>query len=372
MLKDLRIGLTIWKSITNLKYVVIQVALTVVTGCMAAVFAAPRIYERVNEISLTMNMDGNRAIIALVLFYIVAFNIVMKRIVYRTYDKNKYLFYQLAVGKRAGYICTMLQQLKWYGCAMVMLLAICDHVVVPVWFLISLHTVLFIIGFHIDYHMADLRIDQGKRMHFTDLSGRNKSKEKNIFDSHPILEIFNITIHGLYRCKSLTMGKIILLILIVYCGMVHILRGSIFFLADAFLILLNDGYWRNESRNFRYFSEIGIPVSKYLSVHLLAGICYNIAIPLLLFCSMTGEMAATAVGFLLLSYLLIFWYMTQIYLYLHIGRDKEGIIMLCGLFFLMTAVIPPVGFLVMVWLYKRIVYQWRKKNALCKWSYEIL
>lgn len=89
-------------------------------------------------------------------------------------------------------------------------------------------------------------------------------------------------------------------------------------------------------------------------------------IPVLLFYGMTGEVVLAAVLFAALIYLLIFWYLVQVYLYFTIGRDKDGAIMLCSAGFLVIAMVPPAGLAVMVWLYRRFVRKWRRKYALSK------
>lgn len=357
MFRDVRIGFTIWKNIINVRLVAIRSALWAAAGLIATMAVAPRLYERVHRVALAANIDGDTMIAVLALFHIITFGIAMKQIVYRSYCRNRDLFYQLAVSKRAGRVCMMFQQLNWYGYAMVILLAICDKAVAPRGLLILTGTLLFIIGFCVCCSTADPDIYNIRKR------ARNQSRVKAVSTSRPTWEVLKMTVCGFYQCKGLTACKVLLIFLLVYCGTARMLHGGIFLLADAFLILLNDGYWRNESRNFRYFSEIGIPVSRYLCVHFLAGICFNICIPLLLFYCMTGEAATAAVGFCLLSYLLIFWYIAQVYLYLIIGRDIEGVIMLCNLFFLLIAILPPVGVLVMVWLYKRVVYHWREREC---------
>ena len=358
MLKDLKTGLTLWRKISNFKYVVMQITLFAVTSLAAMKLVAPRFCERIKEFSLTVNMESGKVIAILMVFFIIAFSVAMKRIVYEAYHRNKDLFYQLAVSKRAGCICTMLQQHNWYGCACVMLLAVCDSEVVSGWLLIPVYTVLFIISFGLCYNRMDSDGSKRKKRLFRYRTGKRKNRKADIFKTHPILELLKITVCGLYQCRGLMFGKIVLIAFMIYCAKIHMLRGSIFFWTEAFLILLNDGYWRNESSNFQYFSEIGVPVSRYLHVHFLAGAAFNIMIPLLLFYSMTGEMITAAVSFVLLSYLLMFWYLVQVYLYLTIGRDKEAAITLCETGLLIMAVLPPVGIAVMVWLYKRIIQKW--------------
>ncbi|MCM1261556.1 MAG: hypothetical protein NC313_02455 [Butyrivibrio sp.] len=408
MLKDSKIGFSIWKKLTDLRYAVIKFVLTVVAGCVAAMYVAPILYERVTEIALSLNWDGDKVIIVLALIHIVTFGIAAKGIVYRAYDRNKDLFYQLAVSKRAGCICTMLQQFNGYAYALVVLLAVCGDIVMPIYLLVLIYTLIYIVGFYIYYgkadsgdsifnhcnHMADSgvgiynrvatpkvyinrratyksRLDSASLYSILSRVGRtnynkssNKSKQDNAFKKYPLLEAFKITIHRLYQSKSLTAAKIILLIFIIYCGRTHMLHGILFLLADAFLILINDCYWKKESGNFQYFSEIGIPFSKYLRVHFAAGICFNIAVPLLLFLIMGGELIAAAVSFCMLSYLLIVWYMAQIYLYLNVRRDKEGIILLCEIIFLAMALLLPAGLLMLAWLYKKSACAWRENQCL--------
>ncbi|MCM1048135.1 MAG: hypothetical protein NC433_06900 [Clostridiales bacterium] len=388
MLKDFKIGLGIWKRLTDLRYVAIKAVVAMASGCVAVVYVAPMLYERVTEIVSSLNLDevnnpvvrSDKVIIVLALVHIVTFGVAAKGIVYRAYDRNKDLFYQLAVSKRAGCICTMFQQFNWYAYALVMLLAICGDIVMPWYLLILVYTLIYSIGFYIYYSMADSGVGIYSRVMDAEICINERinfrsffrcvskffagSFQDNIFKKYPLLEVFKITIYRLYQSKSLTAAKIILLIFIIYCGRIHMLHGIIFLLADAFLILLNDCYWKKESGNFQYFSEIGIPFSKYLRVHFAAGICFNIAVPLLLFLIMGGEFTAAAVSFCLLSYLLIFWYMAQIYIYLNIGKDKEGIILLCEIIFLAMALLLPAGLLMLVWLYKKSACAWRENQCL--------
>lgn len=359
MFTDFRIGLGVWKNIVNVRYIVIKFVLLVAAGYMAAAYMAPVLYERVKEISLSLNIGSNKVIIGLALFHMVTFGIAAKEIVDRAYERNKDLFYQLAISKRAGGICTMLQQINWYAYAMIVLFVICDDIIMPRCLLALLYTLLYSIGFSIYYSMADSGIYRKKRMDFRYFSDWNKNREDRRRAKNPTLEVFEITIHRLYQCRSLTVGKVLLLIFIIYCSKVRMLYDSIFLLANLFLILLNDTYWKKESGNFQYFSEIGIPFLQYLCVHFAAGICFNIVVPLLFFFSMGGELISTVVIFCFLSYLLIFWYMAQAYLYLTVKRDKEGVILLCEIFFLVMALLPPVGLFIMVWLYKKSAYKWR-------------
>lgn len=368
---DVKTGLTIWKNITNLKYAAIQAVLFAAAGFMANVFVASRLYERVNVISKALSMDAKKMVMALAALHIFVFVCMMKRIVYEACGRNKDFFYQLAVSKRAGCICTMFQQLNWYGYALAVLLAVCDPAVVPGWFLIPVYTFVFIVGFGIYYDMADTGSRKRKKNFLSRQAGREKRMGEAFFKNHPVSELFKITVCGFCQCKSMTAGQIILIILILYLRSAGMLRESIFLLANGFLILLNDGYWRKESVNFRYFSEIGIPVVRYMGVHFLSGIGFNIVIPVLLFCPVAGGMAAT-VSFGLLSYLLVFWYLVQIYLYLVLKREQEGVMLLYDLGFLVMAVLPPAGLLTMVWLYGKIICKWRGTDAHGKRNHKIL
>lgn len=370
MLNDVKTGLTIWKNITNVKYTAVQFFLFAAAGFGANVFAAPRLYERAKIISAALHMGVPKVITALAVLHIIVFGGMMRQIVYESCGRNKDFFYQLAVSKRAGCVCTMFQQRNWYGYGLVILLAICDYTVIPGWFLIPIYTMVFIVGFCIYYDMADAG-SRKRKLVFNCQMGREKRVGEGFLRSHPVLELFKITVYGFCQCKGIVAGQMILIMFILYCGNAGMLCGEIFLLADGFLILLGDGYWRKESSNFRYFSEIGIPFSRYLGVHFLTGIGLYILIPLLFFCRAAGR-GASAVSFVLLSYLLIFWYLVQIYLYQALGREREGAVILYDIGFLVIAVLPPAGLLAMAWLYKRIVCKWRGTDACGKRDYKIL
>lgn len=354
MLKDIKTGLTLWRDTTNLRYITAIFILFLAAGSMAAWFVAPRLSVRIKLVSVSVGIGEHILVWGLTLLYLVAFGATVKRVAQETYGRNKYLLYQLAVSKRAGYICAMLWQLKWYGYGLVLLLAICDRAIVSVWFQALAYTLLFIMVFGIFYSSADMG-DQKRKPSVR--NGRiwiSKNRE---------WELFKITICRLYRCANLTVCKVLLILFIIGCGRAQVLYGAVFLAANAFLILLGDGYWRNESRNFAYFSNVGIPLAHYLRIHFAAGICFNIIIPLLLFYGMTGDLVVTAVSFILLSYLVVFWYLAQIYLHLFIGRDGGMLAVLCETCFVILAALPPAALLAAVWLYKKIAYKWREEGC---------
>ena len=372
MPKDVKTGFILWKRITNLKKAVAQIMLFAAACFAAKLFVAPRLYERAETISLTLHMDARTMIVALAAVHIIVFGGMMKRIVYEACGRNKDFFFQLAVSKKAGCICTALQQLNWYGYGLVMLLGICDHAVASGWFLIPAYTLAFIVGFGIYYDIADTGSRKKKKLFLRCQAGRRKKKDEDFLKGHPVLELLKITVCGFYRCKGMAVGQIALIIFILFCKNTDMPHRNVIFWANGFLILLGDGYWRRESENFRYFSETGIPVGRYLQVHFLAGIGFHVAIPMLFYYPVSGGTAAAAVSFGLLSYLLVFWYLAQIYLYLSFKREQEGAILLCDMIFLVMAVVPPVGLLMTAWLYKRITCKWRGTNACGKWAHKIL
>lgn len=376
MRKEIKAGLTLWIKVTNLKYAAVQFMLCLVSGCAAVLFAAPVLYKNAEELSFIVS--GNTVILVLTGFSIIVFGVMMKRIVYEAYERNRDLFYALAVSKRTGCICTILQQFRWYGFTTVILLAVCDRTVVPTGGLILAYTVFFIMVFRIYYSFADaaarkhglcecgsqagrsfrrLTPQAGK---FRSAAVRSGRAERRRYSSYGYKwELVSVTFHRLYKLKSLAAGKVVLILFLLYCGNARLLCGSVFCVAEAFLILCNDGYWRNESRNFQYFSSIGIPVSRYLKVHILAGIGFNLIIPLVFFYSVTGDLGVTAVSFCLLAYLLIFWYLVQVYVYLTAGREREILVELLDLTFLAIALLPPAGLLAMLWMYQKISHKWR-------------
>lgn len=376
MLEDVKTGFTLWKRITNLNYAVAQAMLFVAAGFGANLFVAPRLYERIKTISLTLHMDTRTMIMALAAVHIIVFGGMMKRIVYEAWGRNQDFFYQLAVSKKAGRVCTMLQQINWYGYGLVMLLAICGRAAAPGWALFLAYTLLFMIGFGIYYDRADSGSSKRRKLVFCCQTGRRERKSVDFLKRHPVVELFKMTVCGFYQCKSMAAGQLALILFILLCKLFCKNAGmpqrNVFLLANGFLILLNDGYWRKESGNFRYFSEIGIPVGRYVQVHFLAGIGFNVVVPMLFYYPAFGRAAAAAVSFGLLSYLLVFWYLAQIYLYLTLRREQEGAILLCDMVFLVMAAVPPVGLLMTAWLYKRITCKWRGTNACGKWTHKIL
>lgn len=362
MLKDVKTGLALWRKISGLKYTAAGFFAMIAAGFMAVTYVAPGFRERIKEVSRVAGMDGDEILLMVAVLFIIVFCAMLKTAVAEAYGRNRYLFYQLTVGKRAGCVCTMLLRPGRYGYGMVILLAVSGGVA-AVWLLATAYTFLFVAAFGFYYSLADSEADgRGASAHRR--TGRTEKKPLADFGKgRPGPELFKMTVCGLYRCRSLAAGKLIITIFLICCGCARILNGSVFLAAEALLILLNDGYWKNESGSFQYFSAIGIPLPGYLCVHFISGICFNMAIPLCVFYGMTRDIGVTAVCLALSSYLLVFWYLAQIYLYLVIGRDRETAILLLDLVFLALALLPVAGLLAMPWLYKKIAREWRKTGC---------
>lgn len=368
MKNDLRIGLAIWRKITNRNFAFAQFFFFLISGLLTVTYLNPRFIERINTV---FSADANKILLALTILHTLISCIAVEQAIGESYHRNKHLFYQLSLNRRAECICTLLQKIGWYYYFMIVLLAIWNTAILKIRFVFPIASLLFIIGSTLDYYKAEARILDGKpsisyqvhRLFYwkkrTNASAAASQKSGKFcaafFRKHPFIELMTITIRGFYQYKSLATAKLLLILFLFYCQNIQVLGEKIFLLSTAFLILLNDRYWREESRNFSCFSSIGIPMNKYIFVHFLAGICFNLTVPVLIFLNASGSVKAVILNALLLCCMIFFWYLSQIYLYLKAGQDNSLLTLFGSIILLILGAIPGINVLLTIRIYKQIV-----------------
>lgn len=352
MFNHLKAGVKIWRKITNPFIAAIQFLFFIMGIFAVSVYINPLFIRRAEEIS---GLSADLLCPAWCIVYSVITFIIIRKFVYETCHKNKDLFFQLAVNHSSEYVCVFLQNVIWYYYYIIILLAVWDRSIAPAWAACLTGTGLFVIILFISCRSAQKKL---YRVHIR--TGIKTRTGGGFLKKLPAAKLLIITVSGLHRQKGLAAARVLLLAFLVYCGCTQILSEPVFLLSGGFLILLNDSYWKNESRNFRYFSNIGISLTKYLSVHVMAGFCFNMIPPLLIFIFFIKEPAAVILCFGILLYLLLFWYLAQIFIYLTVHRDRNGLILLCNLVLLAACVLPAANLFVLVWLYKTVMERWRE------------
>ncbi len=86
-------------------------------------------------------------------------------------------------------------------------------------------------------------------------------------------------------------------------------------------------------------------MNKYIFVHFLAGICFNLTIPVLIFLNASGSVKAVILNALLLCCMIFFWYLSQIYLYLKAGQDNSLLTLFGSIILLILGAIPGINVL---------------------------
>lgn len=332
---------------------------------MAASFLGAQFVKPVfaNRMEAIFKTDVNKVLMIFMIVHITIVCSMMKRVVNETYKANRDFFWQLAISKKAECICMILQKIAWYYYYIIVLLVLFDSNMMGTGLFLFMATLLYVINFVI--HCRTLSKMSWFRKEIC--KGRflwiNKKVNLNVVKAHPIAELLFFSVSDLYKCMPLTAVKAAVVILFIYLGEIHALNEKIFLFMETALILQNDGYWRKESCNFPYFSILGISVGKYLLIHIVAGICFNTIIPLLIFVVYTGKVTAAVLVLGASVFLIVFWYVTQVYLYLTLDREKELIITHCSLLFLILGLVPVINIAVAVLIYKKITYKWRRIYA---------
>lgn len=351
--EDLKTGVAIWHKISSLKIIALQFCMFAAASVLAVLFVKPAFGNRMETV---FKADVHKVFAVLIAVHIASVCFAMKRVVGETYRANRDFFWQLTISKNSECVCTMLQKIAWYYYYILVLLVLSDGSTAGMALLLLGATLLYAAIFAVYYRAAGKAPWLKKEIR---ICHDPWSEKKN----DPLAELLIFSVFDLYKCMTLAVLKAALVILLIYLGEIRVLNGKIFFFAGAALILLNDGYWRKESRNFPYFSSIGISPGKYLLIHILAGIWFNTLIPLLVFIVYTGETAAALFLWGIMIFLIAFWYMAQIYLYLTIDRKKELTITQCSILFLILGLFPGVNIAAAVLMYKKITYRWRRLYA---------
>lgn len=356
MREDLKTGVSIWHKISRLRSFVLQFCIFAAASVLTVHCVNPALADRMEAV---FKADVQKVYAVFIVVHVTAVCFMMKRVVNETYRANRDFFWQLTISKNSECVCMMLQKIVWYYYYILILLAVSGRNMAGAGLLLFGATLFYGASFAIHCRTTDrtFRLKKENRMNHSLCS--TKKRCFNRMRNHPFAELIFFSVSALYKCVTLAVMKAALVILLIYLGEIHVLNGKIFFLAEAALVLLNDGYWRKESCNFPYFSYMGISVEKYLLVHILAGIWFNTIIPVLVFALYTRKIAVAVVLWATIVFLIVFWYMTQIYLYLTIDKKRELTITQCSILFLIVGLFPVINIAAAVLLYKRIRCRWR-------------
>lgn len=287
----------------------------------------------------------------------------MKRVVSEAHRENRYLFHQLTVGKTVQCFCLFLQKQVWLYYYLVILALFLNRDILKMCAGFFAAMLLFFLNFIVCFRSAE-RARSCKRKFWPAFPKRRRILK--MCRNHPYLEAVCLCIAGFYRERALAAAKILSILCLLWLGEIHLLNAKLFCLIEILLILMNDGYWRKERESFLYFSHLGIPVKKYLWVHLWSGILFNTFPQTLLYIWYTGDIPKAMLSWSVLIFLLFFWYMAQVFLNLTISREKEMIITWCSLLFLLSGALFPVNLGIALWLSKKIIYLWENGDAVCR------
>lgn len=338
-----------------------------ISGLLTVTYLNPRFIERINTV---FSADANKILLALTILHTLISCIAVEQAIGESYHRNKHLFYQLSLNRRAECICTLLQKIGWYYYFMIVLLAIWNTAILKIRFVFPIASLLFIIG-------STLTTIRLKHAYWTEnppypikstaflLEKENKCLSRCFTEKRKVLRRFfqKAPFHRTYDYNNSGILSIqkpgcckapfnsFSLLLPKHTGVGRKNLSPV----NRIFILLNDKYWREESRNFSCFSSIGIPMNKYIFVHFLAGICFNLTIPVLIFLNASGSVKAVILNALLLCCMIFFWYLSQIYLYLKAGQDNSLLTLLGSIILLILGAIPGINVLLTIRIYKQIV-----------------
>lgn len=352
---DLKTAWNVWKKISDIRLSVVQMILFVFISIMAVLFVKPNYIERITEIA------GSWASILLggilMLHLLITAAIIITK---NPWEKDKYFFYQLTIARKPAFIVVFLENIGWYYYFMVFLLVITNihNKFLPGIFVGG--TAFYILCFSIHYHIEHKENADKKKIvlnHFSATGYRNS----DFFRNHPNIELIVATLRGYYTCKGLVFSKSCFIIILIFMGVfssAHRVDTRAFLLFNIFLILLNDGYWKQESRNFLYFSRLGIPIEKYLSTQIVSGSLFNMGLSILVLVLFKTSLISIVLCIFLLLYVVSFWCLVQVYLWLAIDQGRDQTVTLWSILFLIAGLIPAANIFIMFWLFNRVKRKW--------------
>lgn len=352
---DLKTAWAIWKKINDIRLSVVQIFLFVIISMMAVLFVKPIYIDRITQLA------GSRA--SILLGVILVLHLLFTAVIIVTKDsgeKDKYFFYQLTIARKPAFIVVFLDNVGWYYYFMVLLLVLANihNKFLPVIFVGG--TAFYIFCFCIHYHIEQkgkAHKKKGVLNHFYATGCRNS----DFFRNHPNIGLIAATVRGYYACKGLLFAKICFIIILICMGAfvsTHRVDTRAFLLLNIFLVLLNDGYWKKESRNFLYFSRLGIPVEKYLSIQIMSGSLYNMVLSILVLVLFKTSLISTVLCVFLLIFVISFWCLVQVYLWLSVDQGRDQTVTLWSILFLIAGLIPIANIFIMFWLFNKVKRKW--------------
>lgn len=355
---DLKTGWAVWKKTGDLRLSMIQMIIFVFISMIAVLFVKPIYIERITVIA------GSRASIVFALVFLVHLVItavMLRQIIKDSGEKNKYIFYQLTIAKKSAFMVTFLDNVGWYYYFMVFLFIITNihNKFLPV--VVIEGTIFYIFCFALHYRAVGREEKTANKGLVPPLPHSSICRNASLFRNHPNMELIAATVKGYYSCKNLVLSKICFIVILIFMGVsssTHILNFRVFLLLNIFIILLNDGYWKQESRNFLCFSRLGIPIGKYICIQIVSGACFNMAISIVILMVFRNSLISTVFSILLLLYMECFWCFVQVYLWMTVGRGKELTVTQWSILFLIVGFIPVVNIFTMIWLFRRVKQKW--------------
>ena len=272
---DIKTGWAIWKKMSDRRQALFQLSSFVVISVISVIFVKPIYIERIYACA---GSRGDIVFSLILLLHLLITAIMLRHVLKDAFEKNKYIFYQLTVTKRAAFVAVFLSKVVWYYYFMAFLFVIVNT---GNRFLITAAlggTVFYILCFFFHYYSVEKEEYTKRRWRVSWGRRQKRSLGVSFLRKHPNAELIVGTVLELYGCKSLVLGKICFDFLLIFIGATNrfqTLDIRIVLVFNFFLILLNDGYWKQESRNFCYFSSLGIPIKKYLCVHIIFKIHHN-------------------------------------------------------------------------------------------------
>lgn len=340
-----KVGICIYGTVHSFANLLIRIFFYILCSCFALIYINPIFVKRVH---LKLDEQTEIFLILLLIFHVLLTAGVLNKSVENIYKKHQRLLEQLVLMPCAEAIYLFLCSIGWYFYFMVLSFIIVD----VKWFYV-VETILYCGFFLLCYKRTVKNAVIGKMVRIE----KHRMKKADLRIKTPMLELVWFSVFDLYKCRKLVFGKIIFLLFLLELCRRDVLNIGFVMLANTFLILCNDTYWKKESDNFQYLSQIGISIKIYLKIHLVAGIFFNIflCMCILLFYK---NLLEVMILFFVLVYFLFYWYSALIFLYLWIGKEREGTIILLEVLFLCLGLVPIVGLLLIIRFYKKIKEVW--------------
>ena len=356
---DIKTGWSIWKKISDSRQALFQLSAFVIISVLSVVFVKPIYIERIHAWA---GSKEDTIFNLILLLHLMVTAVVLRHVLKDVCEKNKYVFNQLTVTRGAAFVVDFLSKVGWYYYFMVFLFVIINTGNRFLFATAAAGTVFYSLCFLLHYHSVEKEEYTKRRWGLSSVCRKkNGFWSVSFLRKHPNTELIVSTILELYRCKSLLLGKICFIFLLVFAGAANRFQSldiRFVLVFNTFLILINDGYWKLESRNFCYFSSLGIPIKKYLCVHIVGGVCFNVMVPILLLIACKAGFAPVLLCLVLMIYMVIFWYCVQIYLWLTVDHERELMMTQWSILFLVAGMIPAGNIFVLIWLYKKIKKRW--------------